>query len=60
VGKLLDTSIQEMQKIEEPSAAERAKDKLNDDGRDDGDLKKDLASGAALIRQRRPVRRRSH
>ncbi|WP_274562565.1 hypothetical protein [Streptomyces spiramyceticus] len=47
VGKLLNASIQEMEKIEEPSAAERAKDRLNDDGRNDDQLKKDLDAGVS-------------
>ncbi|MFI7404707.1 hypothetical protein ACIBW9_30225 [Streptomyces sp. NPDC049541] len=45
VSKDLDASKAKMEDIKEPSLAERASDKLNDDGRDDSQMKKDLAAG---------------
>jgi hypothetical protein len=45
ISKDLDSSKAKMEEIKEPSLAERASDKLNDDGRDDSQMRKDLAAG---------------
>jgi hypothetical protein len=45
ISKDLDASKAKMEEIKEPSLAERASDKLNDDGRDDSQMRKDLAAG---------------
>ncbi|GGZ67324.1 hypothetical protein [Streptomyces bluensis] len=47
ISKDLDAAITKMEKIEEPSRAERASDRLNDDGRDDSQMRRDLAAGAS-------------
>ncbi|MFJ5535368.1 hypothetical protein [Streptomyces sp. NPDC093261] len=47
ISKDLDASKAKMEEIKEPSLAERASDKLNDDGRNDAQMKKDLAAGVS-------------
>ncbi|MGV9642255.1 hypothetical protein [Streptomyces sp. NPDC003514] len=47
ISKDLDTAKTKMEEIKEPSLAERASDKLNDNGRDDAQMKKDLAAGVS-------------
>ncbi|MEV6668479.1 hypothetical protein [Streptomyces nigra] len=47
ISKDLDAAKTKMEEIKEPSLAERAGDKLNDNGRDDAQMKKDLASGVS-------------
>ncbi|MEU6370725.1 hypothetical protein ABZ876_34660 [Streptomyces sp. NPDC046931] len=47
ISKDLDASKAKMEEIKEPSLAERASDKLNDDGRDDSQMRKDLAAGVS-------------
>ncbi|QOV35183.1 hypothetical protein IM697_34700 [Streptomyces ferrugineus] len=47
ISKDLDAAIAEMEPIEEPSRLESAGDKLNDSGRDDAQMKRDLATGAS-------------
>lgn len=48
ISKDLDTAKAEMKPIEEPSALERAGDKLNDNSnRDDSQMKRDLAAGVS-------------
>ncbi|WP_159054813.1 hypothetical protein [Streptomyces dysideae] len=47
ISKDLDAAIIKMEAIKEPSTAERAGDRLNDGGRDDSQMRKDLAAGAS-------------
>ncbi|MFD7388746.1 hypothetical protein ACFV46_09785 [Streptomyces sp. NPDC059852] len=47
ISKDLDAAKTKMEDIKEPSLAERAGDKLNDNGRDDAQMKKDLAAGVS-------------
>ncbi|MGC9542564.1 hypothetical protein [Streptomyces sp. UG1] len=47
ISKDLDAAITEMEPIEAPSKLESAGDRLNDSGRDDSQMKKDLATGAS-------------
>ncbi|WP_158714634.1 hypothetical protein [Streptomyces sp. NRRL S-474] len=47
ISKDLDAAKAKMEDIKEPSVAERAGDKLNDNGRDDAQMKKDMTAGVS-------------
>jgi hypothetical protein len=47
ISKDLDAAKTKMEDIKEPSLAERASDRLNDDGRDDTQMRRDYAAGAS-------------
>ncbi|MFF3820073.1 hypothetical protein ACFYYD_26355 [Streptomyces bluensis] len=47
ISKDLDAAKAKMEEIKEPSRAERASDRLNDDGRDDSQMRRDLAAGVS-------------